>query len=61
VFASEGPEALKTIVDFMKDKAQPATIRMMAAKEVLDRGFGRPPQMVRLGRDRLLRSHQADR
>jgi hypothetical protein len=46
-FAGEGPEALKTIVGFMKDKAQPATIRIMAAREVLDRGFGRSPQMVR--------------
>lgn len=35
-------KALKTLDSLMRDATTPATIRLAAAREVLDRGHGRP-------------------
>jgi len=37
-----GPKAMKTLAALMQDEKSPATIRLAAAREVLDRGHGRP-------------------
>lgn len=36
------PKALNTLAVIMQDEKSPATIRLAAAREVLDRGHGRP-------------------
>lgn len=36
--------ALKTLVDIMQSEAQPPASRVAAAKELLDRGYGKAPQ-----------------
>lgn len=38
----KGCAALKTLSELMSDEKAPATIRLAAAREVLDRGHGRP-------------------
>jgi hypothetical protein len=38
----KGGKALDTLAKLMLDEATPATIRLAAAREVLDRGHGRP-------------------
>ena len=38
----KGGQALETLAKLMLDEATPATIRLAAAREVLDRGHGRP-------------------
>ncbi len=42
------PEALQLLVDMSKDILLPARDRAFAAKEILDRGLGRPGQSVEL-------------
>jgi len=37
-----GPKAMKTLAALMQDEKSPAAIRLAAAREVLDRGHGRP-------------------
>lgn len=44
-----GLRALSTIVEIMEDEEEAATTRLAAAKEVLDRGFGKAKQMVEVG------------
>jgi hypothetical protein len=44
-----GLRALATIVEIMEDELESASVRLMAAKEVLDRGFGRPKQVTEVG------------
>lgn len=39
-------DALKTLSDIMGDLAAPHASRVMAAKELLDRGHGKAPQAV---------------
>lgn len=43
---SFGPAALETVVAAMKSKRNTATVRIAAAKEVLDRAYGRPTQTI---------------
>lgn len=40
-----GPEAITTLVELMRD-ADFETVRVAAAKELLDRAYGRPAQIV---------------
>lgn len=42
-------EALDTIVAIMRDVANEPTVRLKAATELLDRGWGKAPQHVDLG------------
>lgn len=44
-----GPDALKTLVSIMKAAKQPPAARVAAAKELLDRGYGKPAQPVEGG------------
>lgn len=44
-------EALSTLVEVMGDKSAPSAARVTAARELLDRGFGRPAQEVALQAD----------
>lgn len=37
-------DALDTLIEVMKDKASPPASRVAAAKELLDRGYGKAPQ-----------------
>jgi hypothetical protein len=37
-----GPKAIETLAAIMQDEKSPAPIRLAAAREVLDRGHGRP-------------------
>jgi hypothetical protein len=48
-FAELGPEAADFILTTMRDAAAPLAIRIVAAKEILDRGYGRPAPMVKVG------------
>ena len=43
--------ALDTLASIMSDKRAPAAARVAAARELLDRGWGRPTQDVRLEAD----------
>ena len=49
-FASEGPAAVDFIVGIMNNKGEPTETRLKAAKEVLDRGFGKAAQPLRADR-----------
>ncbi len=54
VLASQyGPDALETLVQIMRG-SQNEQVRIAAAKELLDRGFGRPAQAVEVSRGRDL-------
>jgi|SRR5215469_2771268 len=44
-----GLRALATIVEIMENEKEAAPVRLAAAKEVLDRGFGRPKQITEIG------------
>jgi len=44
-----GLRALATIVEIMEDAEEAAPVRLAAAKEVLDRAFGRPKQITEIG------------
>ncbi len=44
-----GPGAISTLAGIMNDVEQPAAARISAAKELLDRGFGKPSQQVDVG------------
>ena len=39
-------EALRVIASVMMDDKQPASLRLAAANDLLDRGYGKPPQAV---------------
>lgn len=41
-----GPEAVDTLADIMRDETKPEAARIAAAKELLDRGFGKSPQSL---------------
>lgn len=41
-----GPKALKTLAEIMEAGEQPASARVSAAKELLDRAYGKSPQPV---------------
>jgi hypothetical protein len=41
-----GPEMIDALVAIVRDKKAPHVARVAAAREVLDRGFGRPEQSV---------------
>lgn len=41
-----GPQALNTLAEIMRDNGQPAAARVSAAKEVLDRAYGKSPQPI---------------
>jgi NAD(P)-dependent dehydrogenase (short-subunit alcohol dehydrogenase family) len=41
-----GPDAVDTLADIMKDVAAPAAARVAAARELIDRGFGKAIQTV---------------
>jgi|SRR5271166_1695582 len=43
---ASAPEALKTLVEIYKDPHVKAAARVSAAREILDRGFGKPAQQV---------------
>lgn len=49
-----GPDALETLVRIMNE-GESEQARIAAAKELLDRGFGRPAQALELTRGRELR------
>lgn len=40
------PDAINLLVDVVHDQASPKAARVMAAKELLDRGFGKPMQQI---------------
>lgn len=47
VLASQyGAQAVETLAEIMKDGAQPAAARVSAAKEILDRAYGKSPQPI---------------
>src|SRR5262249_16629445 len=39
-------EAVDTLASIMRDKKAPAAARAMASNSILDRGYGKPPQML---------------
>jgi hypothetical protein len=39
-------DAITTLATIMKDKGAPASARIRAATEILNRGYGRPPQSI---------------
>ena len=39
-------DALRPIASVMMDDKQPASLRLAAANDLLDRGYGKPPQAV---------------
>lgn len=41
-----GPKALKVLGKIMEDDEQPAPARVSAAKELLDRAYGKSPQPI---------------
>ena len=43
-----GPEAVDILAGIMKDESKPDAARIAAAKELLDRGFGKSPQSLDL-------------
>jgi hypothetical protein len=44
-----GPDAIKTLVSIMKAAKQPPAARVAAAKELLDRGYGKAAQPIEGG------------
>lgn len=44
-----GPAAIKTLVSIMKATKQPPAARVAAAKELLDRGYGKAAQPIEGG------------
>lgn len=43
---SYGVDAIDTLADLMLSDRQPGPVRVAAARELLDRGFGRPTQFI---------------
>jgi hypothetical protein len=43
------PAALGTLVGIMQDGEAPAAARVSAAREILDRAHGKPPQALQVG------------
>jgi hypothetical protein len=41
-----GPAAVKLLVATMESETEAMQMRIAAAKEILDRGYGRPPQAI---------------
>lgn len=46
VAAEYTESAIKTLADIMQDVEQPSAVRISAARELLDRGHGRPSQAI---------------
>jgi uncharacterized protein (DUF885 family) len=40
------PEAIKKLIELMKDKETPAATQRAAANDILDRGYGKPAQAI---------------
>jgi hypothetical protein len=62
--ASEyGDDALSVLVSVMQDPTEPSDVRIRAAREVLDRGFGRPTIYVEaeIDNSRLIPWEELDR
>jgi hypothetical protein len=49
--AKHGDEALKAILQVLRDEETPPNVVVLAAKELLDRGFGKPAQEIDLNAD----------
>jgi len=43
---SWGPDAIDALAEIMNDRQQPGTTRVAAARELLDRGFGKATQFI---------------
>lgn len=43
---SYGVDAIDTLADLMLSEEQPGPVRVASARELLDRGFGRPTQFI---------------
>jgi membrane-bound ClpP family serine protease len=41
-----GPNAIKTLADIMVDNNQPPAARVAAAKELIDRGYGKAKEFI---------------
>jgi hypothetical protein len=41
-----GQKALQVMVSILMDENQPASLRLAAANDLLDRAYGRPPQAI---------------
>jgi len=41
-----GPKALQVMASILMDDNQPASLRLAATNDLLDRAYGRPPQAV---------------
>lgn len=46
-------EAIQTLIEVMLDKKQFGSVRVVAAREILDRGWGRPQQHIEHTLDRV--------
>ena len=46
-----GKEVLETLMEIATDGNQPGNVEVMAAREVLDRGFGKPTRPIKPDRD----------
>lgn len=46
-----GPEAVDILAEIMRDESKPDAARIAAAKELLDRGFGKSPQSLDITSD----------
>lgn len=44
-----GSTAIHALAEIMEDKEQPAAARVSAAKEILDRAYGKSPQPISAG------------
>ncbi|GLQ96463.1 hypothetical protein [Dyella mobilis] len=44
-----GDEAINTLREIMNDKAQPAAARVAASEKLLDRGYGKAIQSLKVG------------
>jgi hypothetical protein len=49
--AKHGDESLKAILNVLRDAETPPNVVVMAAKELLDRGFGKPAQEIDVNAD----------
>jgi hypothetical protein len=48
-----GPDALEVLSSIMSDEAEPAAARVSAAKEILDRAYGKSPQPLAVNTNNL--------
>jgi Family of unknown function (DUF5681) len=42
---AHGPRAIEVLAELMNDSKATASVRAMAAEKLLDRGYGKPPQL----------------